>query len=93
MISKSTVKSKKSHIQLDPNLAKIEIEIIDGDKNMLIPNVLRINAHGLENAKPLRNAQDGVTHFGCKRFYDDTTRKTAGELKTFGLFYNDYVFE
>jgi len=56
---------------LDPGYAKIEIEVFDGDKNILNPNVLKFNALGLENVKPLRNVYDGVTHFGCKKYYDD----------------------
>jgi hypothetical protein len=66
--------------------------VIDGDKNLLTPNVVRVNALGLENVKALRNAFDGVTHFGCKRYYDDSLRKAEG-FKSMGLFYNDYVFE
>ena len=77
---------------LDPSLPKLEIEVIDGDRNLLSPNVLSLNAFGLENVKALRNAYDGVTHFGGKRYYDDSLRKAEG-FKSMGLFYNDYVFD
>ena len=53
---------------LDPKLARLEVEVIDGEKQIIGTQVLKFNAWGLENVKPLRNAYDGVTHFGCKRF-------------------------
>lgn len=64
----------KSLRVLDPNWARLEVEVIDGDKQIIGTQVLKFNAWGLENVKPLRNAYDGATHFGCKRFYDDTVR-------------------
>ena len=71
----------------------MEIEVVDGDKNILNPNILKFNAFGLENVKPLRNVYDGVTHFGSKKLHDDSLRKAGSPIKTLGLFYNDYVFD
>jgi hypothetical protein len=58
----------KSQRVLDTNLARLEVEVVDGEKQIIGTQVLKFNAWGLENVKPLRNAYDGVTHFGCKRF-------------------------
>ena len=62
--------SKSQRVLLDDLslLARLEIEVIDGDKQIIGTQVLKFNALGLENVKPLRNAYDGVTHFGSKRF-------------------------
>lgn len=87
MYSKSSDNIKKSQkIMPDPNAAKIEISVADGDGDILKPNPLIINALGLENVKPLRNLYDGTTHFGSKRFEDKM--KITPQL---GLFYNDYI--
>ena len=51
--------------------AKIELTIEDGDKNLLEPQTLRINALGLENVESLRKARDGITHFGSKQFFGE----------------------
>jgi hypothetical protein len=40
--------------------------VLDGKP--LQPEELCINAHGLENVKGLRGLNDGIIHFGSKKF-------------------------
>ena len=84
--------TKKSlKLVLDPDAAKLTMQVEDGDKDLLKPNVLKFNAFGLENCKSLRNALDGITYFGSKKYHDDQDSKIP---KTVGSpFLNDYVFE
>ena len=56
---------------VDPKYAKIELTVEDGEKNLLKPQILRINALGLENVESLRKVKDGVTHFGSKQYFGE----------------------
>jgi hypothetical protein len=81
---------------LNSKASKIKLTVEDGDPSILVPKELIINALGLENVTSLRNAMDGVTHFGSRPFFNDNTVSNNQDQQrrmTRGFNYNDYVFE
>ena len=59
---------------------------------MLRPNRLIINEFGLENVQGLRNADDGIVHFGSRKVIDDNVLDKLKMLRH-GTLKNDYVFK
>jgi hypothetical protein len=69
---------------VDPTAVRLSLKVDDGEEGLLKPKSLIFNANGLENVQGLRNAQDGITHFGSKKLRE--------EGKSHDIF-NDYIFE
>eukprot|EP00347_Sterkiella_histriomuscorum_P008245 403345826 len=69
-------------------MAKLMLQVIDGIP--LKPSELIINAHGFENIKGLRGQNDGIVHFGAKKFDDNQLEGISANDQ---LYYNDYLFD
>jgi hypothetical protein len=62
-------------IAIDANAARMQMKVEDGDEGLLKPGVLIFNECGLENVRGLRNAMDGITHFGSKKTKEEVDKK------------------